>query len=223
MKTMRNHSALSSGVAVVLAIWFGLVFMLGASGAFVRAPGMPPLPILVGVMAPLIVFFLMLVASPTFRNFVLSFDLPLITAIQAWRFAGFGFLALYAHEVLPGLFAWPAGIGDIAIGLTAPWMAFALVRKPSFASSRSFIVWNLLGILDLVVAIGTGALGSMLALGVTTAPMARLPLVLIPAYFVPLFVMLHLATLFQVRRSAVSNIPERESNRVRDMTVSHRA
>ena len=58
-------------------------------------------------------------------------------------------------------------------------------------------------------------------LGVTTAPMVRLPMVLIPAYFVPLFVLLHLATLFQVRRSAVPNIPERESNRVRDMTVSH--
>jgi hypothetical protein len=74
---------------------------------------------------------------------------------------------------------------------------------------------------DLVLAIGTGALSSVFALGVTTAPMTRLPLVLIPAYFVPLFVLLHLATLFQVRRSAVPNIPERESNRVRDMTVSH--
>jgi hypothetical protein len=30
--------------------------------------------------------------------------------------------------------------------------------------------------------------------------MARLPLVLIPAYFVPLFVMLHLTALFQARR-----------------------
>jgi len=34
--------------------------------------------------------------------------------------------------------------------------------------------------------------------------MAQLPLVLIPAYFVPLFVMLHLAALFQARRHAVS-------------------
>jgi hypothetical protein len=30
--------------------------------------------------------------------------------------------------------------------------------------------------------------------------MAQLPLVLIPAYFVPLFIMLHLAALFQARR-----------------------
>ena len=34
--------------------------------------------------------------------------------------------------------------------------------------------------------------------------MAQMPLVLIPAYFVPLFVMLHLAALFQARRLELS-------------------
>jgi hypothetical protein len=41
---------------------------------------------------------------------------------------------------------------------------------------------------------------------VTTGPMAQLPLVLIPAYLVPLFVMLHLAALFQARRQASSMV-----------------
>jgi hypothetical protein len=131
-------------------------------------------------------------------------DLGLITGIQAWRFAGLGFLALYAHGVLPGVFAWPAGVGDIAIGLTAPWMALRLTRKPASVSSGLFVVWNLLGILDLIIAVGMGAVGPAFAAGIsgeiTTSPMARLPLVLIPAYFVPLFVMLHFAALFQARR-----------------------
>lgn len=126
------------------------------------------------------------------------------TGIQAWRFAGLGFLALYAHGVLPGVFAWPAGVGDIAIGLTAPWMALRLTRKPASVSSGLFVVWNLLGILDLIIAVGMGAVGAAFAAGIsgeiTTSPMARLPLVLIPAYFVPLFVMLHFAALFQARR-----------------------
>jgi hypothetical protein len=34
--------------------------------------------------------------------------------------------------------------------------------------------------------------------------MAQLPLMLIPAYFVPLFVMLHSAALFQSRRQALA-------------------
>jgi hypothetical protein len=69
------------------------------------------------------------------------------------------------------------------------------------------VLWNLLGILDLVVAVSAGALSSGFIAGlvgkVTTAPMALLlPLVLIPAYFVPLFIMLHLTALFQTRRQA---------------------
>jgi hypothetical protein len=116
--------------------------------------------------------------------------------------AGIGFLALYAQGQLPGLFAWPAGLGDIAIGITAPWIVLALIRQPEFAVGRLFVVWNLLGILDLVIAVGTGALSSGLAPGIagelTTTPMALLPLVLIPAYFVPIFIMLHLSSLFRL-------------------------
>jgi len=203
-----NHSGVTLVVAVVLVIWLALVFLLGADRAFVRPPGALPLPILLGVTVPIVAFLAAFWVLRAFRDFVLAVDLRLVTAIQAWRFAGLGFLALYAHGVLPGLFAWPAGLGDIAIGVTAPWVALTLIRRPSFAAGQLFMVWNLLGILDLVVAVSTGALSSGLAVGVTgevtTAPMARLPLVLIPAYLVPLFVMLHLASLLQARRLAGS-------------------
>lgn len=203
---------IKSVVAVVLAIWFTLVILLGAGGAFVTRPGTPPLPILIGFTAPIIVFFAGFWLSRPFREFVLAADLRFITGIQAWRFAGLGILALYTHGVLPGIFAWPTGLGDIAIGVTAPWILVALIRQPSFAASKTFVVWNVLGVLDLVVAIGTGALGSALAAGVagevTTSPMAQLPLVLIPAYLVPIFIMLHTAALFQARRLA-GNLRER--------------
>ena len=33
-----------SFIASVLAVWFGLVFFVGANGAFVRPPDEPPLP-----------------------------------------------------------------------------------------------------------------------------------------------------------------------------------
>ena len=153
---------------------------------------------------PLIVFFAAYRGSASFRAFILAADLPLVTAIQAWRAGGLGFLALYAHGILPGVFAWPAGLGDIAIGVTAPWVALALIRRSGFANSRLFVAWNLLGTLDLVVAVSIGAMNSALASGiageVTTGPMAQLPLVLIPVYFVPLFFMLHVTALCQARR-----------------------
>jgi hypothetical protein len=84
----------------------------------------------------------------------------------------------------------------MAIGLTAPWMARALSRRPGFAAGRWFVVWNLLGILDLVVAVSIAGLDSTFATGapgeITVTPMAQMPLVLVPAFLVPLFLMLHL-------------------------------
>lgn len=191
-------------VAGVLAAWFAGVLVLGGAGAFARPPGVPPVPILIGATGPVIVFLAAFWGSPAFHAYVLSLDVTLAASIQAWRAGGLGFLALYAHGVLPGAFAWPAGLGDIAIGVTAPWVARALARRPGFAISPVFASWNVLGIVDLVVAVSAGGLISMLAAGgtgaVTTAPMAQLPLVLIPAYLVPLFVMLHVTALIQARR-----------------------
>jgi hypothetical protein len=205
---LKARSAMRLLVGVLLVFWFALIFVLAVEGAFVRPPQAPPFPILLGATVPLVVFLAAYQGSEAFRAMVLGADLRLLTAIQAWRAGGLGFLALYAHGVLPGLFAWPAGLGDIAIGITAPWVALVLIRRPKFAATPHFVAWNLFGILDLVVAVSTGALSSGFVFGlagkVTTAPMAQLPLVLIPAYFVPLFVMFHLAALFQARRSLLN-------------------
>ncbi len=187
-----------------LGVWLAAVFALGSAGAFVTVPGEPPLPILFGATLPLALFLAAYGLSSSFRDLVRGADLRLLVGLQAWRAGGLGFIALYAHGVLPGLFAWPAGLGDIAIGLTAPWIALALMRERAFVRTPRFAVWNLLGILDLVVAVTLGALSSGLIpalVSVPTTPMAQLPLVLIPAYFVPIFLMLHFAALVQARRA----------------------
>jgi hypothetical protein len=197
-------SGIRLSVTLVLTVWFLLVVSLGAVGAFVARPGIPPVAIAIGVGAPLLAFFVWLRLSQSFRDFILSLDLRVIAGIQAWRWAGLGFLSLYAHDVLPGVFALPAGLGDMAIGVTAPWMILALVRQPGFAASAAFTRWNVLGILDLIVALSIGTLSATLATGapgeISTAPMATLPLLLIPAFLVPLFLMLHTAALMQSRQ-----------------------
>ena len=196
--------SLRLAVVFTLAAWFAVVVIFGAMGAFVAPPGKPPLPIALGVVLPLVAFFAALKLSRRFQEFVLGIDLRLIAAMQAWRWAGLGFLFLYSNHFLPGFFALPAGLGDMAVGITAPWMMLSLARQPGFASSTAFVRWNWLGILDLVVAVGLGGLGGLLATGVagqaTTAPMQSLPLLLIPAYLVPLFLMLHTAALLQSRK-----------------------
>jgi hypothetical protein len=201
----RGRSGIRLAVVLALTVWLLLVVSLGASGAFVGPPGRPPLPIAIGVTAPLVLFFACLRLTPSFREFVLTLDLRLIAGMQAWRWAGLGFLSLYAHNVLPAIFALPAGLGDMAIGATAPWIILALARRPGFAASGTFIRWNVLGILDLLIAISIGTASALFATGapgeISTAPMATLPLLLIPAFLVPFFLMLHVTALMQSRQT----------------------
>ena len=184
-----------------LGAWLLAVFAIATSGGFVTSTGMPPLPVIAGVMLPIVAFIALYFVSNRFRSFVLAADLRRLTGMQAWRAGGFTFLALYAYGVLPGLFAWPAGLGDMAIGLTAPWIAAELTRNPAFAYTRGFAFWNGLGVLDLAIAVSLGGAASGVVPGLTpvsTGAMAQLPLVLVPAFLVPLFVMMHLSAFFQI-------------------------
>ncbi|MFB3887607.1 MAG: hypothetical protein ACE144_20505 [Thermodesulfobacteriota bacterium] len=195
-------------VGVTLLLWLVMVFILGAKDAFVGPPEGLPLPVLAGFLTPILLFLVAFWTVGPFHDFAMSIDLSVMAGIQAWRLGGLGFIALYAYGVLPGLFAWPAGLGDMAIGLTAPLVILAIRRHPVFAAGRLFRVWNLLGILDLVVAVGLGALSSVLGIGISgeiaAFPMGRMPLVIVPTFLVPLFVMLHLASLLQARQLVVA-------------------
>ncbi len=207
----NRDSSVRTVVFAALALWLGLICFLGGQGAFVGRGDSPPLPIFFGFAIPLAVFFAAYFGWKSFRTFILGADVRLVAAIEAWRWGGLGFLSLYANGVLPGLFALPAGLGDMAIGITAPWILLSLVRNPLFAASRHFVMWNILGIVDFIVALSMGTLCSSAFPGinalignVTTSAMARLPLVLIPAFMVPFFTMLHFTALFQARQLARS-------------------
>jgi hypothetical protein len=207
--TPSTNTGVRRFVIFVLALWFALAFSLGAHGAFITPRGTPPLALLTAVLVPIGVFLLAYWTWRSFHDFAVAADLELLTATQAWRFAGFGFLALNVLGLLPGYFAWPAGLGDMAIGLTAPWVALALTRKTRFAASKMFVAWNIFGIFDFaVLAVGTGAIAPLLFPRLaqmvtpqmaTTAPMRHLPLVLIPTFAVPMFTVFHLIALFQAR------------------------
>ena len=53
----------------VLALWFVVVFLLGAAGAIARPPGTPPFPILIAATAPVIVFLAAYCGWPAFRAY----------------------------------------------------------------------------------------------------------------------------------------------------------
>ena len=111
---------------------------------------------------------------------------PWLVGIQLYRALGVIFLILYASGRLPGLFAWPAGVGDILVGVLAPVVALAYARAPR-ENGDLVAAWNVFGILDLAVAVGTGFATSpsqfqLFALDRPNELVTAFPLVLVPTY-----------------------------------------
>jgi len=195
-------------IAVVLTVWFLAVLAAGSAGIFDAGPSRPPLPILIALVAPPLLFAIAYRASPRFRRLALGIDLRWLTAIQSWRVVGVMFLVLYAFGLLPGLFAWPAGVGDVAVGLAAPFVLLAMLRGS--ATWPRQVTWlNIAGLVDFAGAVGTGVLTSNSSLGFFSDGAARvslgvLPLSLVPTFAVPLWIIFHTISLLQLRRLAAS-------------------
>jgi hypothetical protein len=190
-----NYGRLTGGL---IAAWF--IFALSASALhlFKTDPDVPPLAMGLAVLIPLVVFLVWFATSAGFRQFALSLNPGVLTFVQSWRIAGLAFLALYTVGLLPGVFALPAGWGDIVIGVTAP---LAALKLANFNRRRSFILWQILGILDLVTAVTVGTTARWISPNeVGTALMTVLPLSLIPTFAVPLFMMLHVICIAQARQ-----------------------
>lgn len=195
-----------SAAGLVLLLWGGAVAALAAAGVFVPAPNEPPAAVLVAALVPPALFWLALRASAGLRAAVLAIPLALLTAMQGWRVVGAAFLMLYGIGQLPGAFAWPAGLGDVMVGLAAPFAVLVALRRGPGWKTRLY--WfNATGLLDFVVALGSGALTSGVIAGLTgpdgltSALTMELPLVLIPAFAVPVFIILHLIAVMQIRRA----------------------
>src|SRR5260370_30492326 len=205
LSRQATHSVRNLTVAV-LASWFLLAVGGSLVGVFDREP-QPAVALGLAAVGPVVVFTFCYLTSVRFREFVLSLNLRLLTLAQTWRIVGFVFVILYGQGALPGVFALPAGWGDIAIGITAPVVAWYW-REPF--PRKTFIAWNLLGSLDLVMAVSLGVLASATPLGVlagdvTTRLMGKFPLSLIPTFVVPLCLIFHLISLSRVRKVALTS------------------
>jgi hypothetical protein len=183
--------------AGLIAVWFVAVFWASAAHLFLNPLAQFGVGVAVAAAVPLIVFSLWFAASDGFRNFALSLDQKILTSSQVWRIVGFTFVLLQARNVLPAIIAWPAGYGDMFIGVTAGFAAWKLAEP---AHRGTFIFWQVLGILDLVTAVSLGTTARLLdPHGASMVAMTVLPLSLIPTFFVPLFLMLHVICIAQAR------------------------
>lgn len=168
-----------AGVGVV---WFLLVWELARSGWFEGTRVSGRVAEVVVILVPLVTGSVLLLRRPL--SIVAPADL---VALQTGRVVAIVVLVAYAGEALPAWLALPIGLGDLALGLTAPWVAR---RARSVTSGPAAVRW-------------WNAAGATIALFTMVAPVAAAhstgyffslyPLVLLPTFVAPGAVLGHLA------------------------------
>ncbi len=194
MATSRELQRARTFTIVALVVWFVAALVGGMRDIFFE-PGRPPLALLAFILVPITTFITAYLTSAAFRAFTDELALTPIVAAHLWRFVGIFFVIGWLTGKLPAQFAIPAGFADIIAALGATLLIPGLRNG---TASRSWVLaWNVFGLLDLLMAITLGALYSpsmQNAVGVTTRPMITFPVNLIPTFFVPAFILLHLLT-----------------------------
>ena len=191
----RTATAVAAGA--VWATWVLANVLLAHADVYRFAPSkaQPWLPV---AMTVSIAAVLLATRIPVVSRILTQPDaLWRLTLPQIFRVVGVTFLIVMALGKLPAVFALPAGLGDIAIGVEAIFVARSLRRG---VVSRRTVWFNILGLVDLVVALGIGVTAApgvahVLSLTPSTEQIALLPLVLVPTTVVPLAVALHLLSL----------------------------
>jgi hypothetical protein len=202
----RVAAATAATAGAALGGWVLASALLARAGAYRQDPAAARFWIPVALFGALAVA-LLAVRLPVMSRILADPGTPARLALpQTLRVVGVAFLIVMALHRLPAVFALPAGLGDIAVGLSAPLVA----RRLATGRHLDGAVWfNVLGLLDLVVAVTIGFLaglgpGRLLVVAPSTAALGLLPLALIPTTAVPLAAALHVLSL---RRLSVAARP----------------
>jgi hypothetical protein len=126
-----------------------------------------------------------------------------LIALQVYRvFCGI-FLVNWLNGTAPGIFAWPAGIGEMATGITALPVALAIASGTT-SGLRAGLWWSAFGLIDFAVAITMSSLSSpgplLFGFDNPLSQIGTYPKVVIPAFAVPSSILLHALSIRQLRR-----------------------
>jgi hypothetical protein len=176
----------------LMALWGVAASFAGYFELFIHLPTFA-VPVLVAALT--VAFSLALRRVGWLRDATATLGARGLMAPHVVRFVGGSFLWLQAQGRLPAEFAQAAGWGDIAVAVGAMVL---IVWPEGRGFQRALIVWNVLGALDLLIAIGIG--GWLNATRPSSMiEMAGFPLTLVPLWLVPVLLSSHLLMLQQFR------------------------
>ena len=178
-----------------ISAWFVFAFIAGMFGYFIQE-NEPPTHLALFFLTPMIGFISAAIFSKSFKAYIYNIPLYLLVGAHVWRFVGIGFVLGWIFGYLPAGFSIPEGFGDIIAAAGAIPLAIAIYKGKRVR--RMLVLWNAFGLIDLISAITMGILYSVGPLGIlahggpTTKPMITFPINLIPTFFVPFFILIHL-------------------------------
>ncbi|WP_271670608.1 MFS transporter [Bradyrhizobium sp. CCBAU 51627] len=201
--TPKQRQATWLSIMIPFTLWATLAWTAAIDGAF-RA-GASPLPLLpAAILLPVIVGAPVLLLSKRIGRLLDAMPATWLIALQLYRVFGSQWLAYWLGGTLPGLWALPAGTGDVLTGLFAVPAAIALASGTA-EGRRAAMLWNVFGLADFAVAITLGMIMSpgpfqlIVPQGASVA-IDSFPNVLTPAFVVPSSILLHVLSLRQLFR-----------------------
>lgn len=183
--------------AACLTAWAACSTLLAAGGAYV--PLVPPWQLI--TMVAELIALLSVARIPVVRRALAGPGAPRrLLWPQFVRIIGVAFIVGMFAGILPPLFALPAGLGDMAVGV-------AVLRADRLAATaphrRVLVGVNVLGIVDLVTATAVGALAGFGFIHVSpdVSAIGRPPFALLLTVGVPLFLACHILSLRRLGRA----------------------
>jgi hypothetical protein len=198
-ETARARATIVAGFGV----WFSGVTALAAAGAFHHAGTAGTLRLGAALGLPILALVAAVATSEGVRAALKRIPVSSLVAANTVRILGISFVILYADGRLPAPFAPVAGWGDIAVGVTAPVVAWLVATRGRDARTP-LLAWNIIGLLDLIVAVGLGVASTpgpfhVILTNPDAGLMTTLPWFLIPGFIVPTLIGTHLAVFYRLR------------------------
>ena len=199
---LQKGRIITLAVAVGILVWLGFTGFLAQSGFLANWEARPE-------RIPLVPLFALLVLiainrTPIFAKFLKATPRYWIVGMQTFRiFVELCFFGLFKAGVAPQLVTFEGNNFDILVGISAPFVAFAIYKFN--LGARAVIVWNTLGLgilintIFVLITAHPGALHIDRG-GQTFTAFATWPFIWIPAFLAPLAVFLHL---FSIRQNAM--------------------
>jgi len=177
----------SNYILIILVIWFLIAFSLGFTGRVSEIPFPFPQIILFALVTAQLVLFNSLKGL---KSWIYNINIKYLIAVHLSRFVGIYFLILYSQNLLPYDFAVKGGTGDIFVATTA-LLILAFVSSKNEIRDKIYLVWNTVGILDILfVVLTAGRIGMHSPESIEN--LLKLPLSLLPTFVVPIIIFTHI-------------------------------